>query len=169
MSPLAEGMRPPPRERTVLRTAEEFRPLWPGTALEAHAVELVAVDEHRCVLAMPITDAVRQPAGLLHGGMSMMLAESAASLHACWGVDLSQRAPVGIEINGSHVRALAAGRVRATATVVRRTASLIVHHVEIADETTGALLSTGRVTNYYRRVAAERPAGSAGAAAEDPA
>jgi 1,4-dihydroxy-2-naphthoyl-CoA hydrolase len=156
VKPLAAGMRPPPPERTVLRTAEDFRLLWPGTALEAHAIELVAIDEHRCVLALPVTDAVRQPAGLLHGGMSMMLAESAASLHACWGVDLSQRAPVGIEINGSHVRALAEGRVRATATVVRRTSALVVHQVEIADEASGALLSTGRVTNFYRRVGEPR-------------
>jgi len=33
---------------------------------------------------MPISEKTRQPLGLFHGGMSLVLAESAASVHACW-------------------------------------------------------------------------------------
>ena len=81
-----------------------------------------------------------------------MLAETAASAHASWGVDLSQVQPVGIEINGSHVRSASEGEVRAVATVVRRSKSLIVHHIEIIHHDTGKLLSTARVTNFYKPV-----------------
>ncbi|MBK8476408.1 MAG: PaaI family thioesterase [Opitutaceae bacterium] len=136
---------------SIPRQVGDFQVYWPGTALEAHGLVLETIDENRAVVMMPITDAVRQPLGWLHGGMTMMLAESAASLHACWGVDLSERVPVGVEINGSHVRSCRSGRIRAVATVVRRSSALIVHTVEIFSEKSGELLSTCRVTNYYRR------------------
>ncbi len=115
-------------------------------------VALKSISENKIELTMPITDKVRQPMGLLHGGMSMMLAETAASMHASWGLDLSKQVPVGIEINGSHVRSASEGNVRAVGTVIRRTRSLIVHQVEIVHEETGKLLCTSRVTNYIKQV-----------------
>jgi uncharacterized protein (TIGR00369 family) len=147
--------RPPPGGRTVFKTLEEFRLMWPRTALEANAMELVEISEDHATMTMPVADSGRQPMGLLHGGMTMLLAESVASLHACWGVDLSKRQPVGIEIGGSHVRACTDGVVRAEAKVVRRTSSLIVHTVEIFDAADGSLLTTCRVTNFYRRTKPE--------------
>lgn len=139
----------------ILRTVEDFLRVWPNTALAHHRVALLEVNADRAVLALEITAGERQPMGLLHGGISLFLAESAASLHACWNVDLSAQQPVGIEVNGSHVRSARAGRIRAVATVVRRSRALIVHQVEISLEETGELLSTCRVTNYYRPVRRE--------------
>ena len=129
---------------------ETLRTMEKNTAVDALGIELVAMDEDCIELRMPITDAVRQPMGLLHGGVSMVLAESAASLHACWFVDLVKRAPVGIEINGTHVRSASEGVVRAVGRVLRRTRTFIFHQVDITLEETGDLLSTARVTNYYR-------------------
>jgi uncharacterized protein (TIGR00369 family) len=122
------------------------------TAVENLEITLVDISDDRIELSMPITDKTRQPYGLLHGGISMALAETAASAHASWGVDLSAARPVGIEINGSHVRSASEGVVRAVATVVRRSKSLIVHHIEITHQETGKLLSTARVTNFYKPV-----------------
>ena len=99
---------------------------------------------------MEIGDHARQPYGLLHGGISMMLAESAASIHACWGVDLNKHVPVGIEINGSHMRPATDGHVCAIATVLRRSKTLIHHQVEIIHEETGKVLSVVRMTNLYK-------------------
>ena len=155
---MSEGMlnlRALPEGRTVFKTVEDFRLMWPKTALEANAMTLVEIDEDHAVVTMPVTDSARQPMGLLHGGMTMLLAESAASLHACWGVDLSKRQPVGIEIGASHLRACTDGTVRAVARVVRRTSSLIVHSIEVFEEAGGNLLSTCRATNFYRRTGAE--------------
>jgi uncharacterized protein (TIGR00369 family) len=129
---------------------DDLRELRRGTIDEMLDIQVVEIDEDRIVLHMPITDRARQALGLLHGGVHMVLAESAASLHACWGLDLSQKWPVGIEINGSHVRSASVGSVRAVGTVIRRSRSLIVHQVEIYHEETGKLLSVGRVTNYYK-------------------
>ncbi|MBV9104613.1 MAG: PaaI family thioesterase, partial [Verrucomicrobia bacterium] len=83
-----------------ISSVEQLRALLPKTAPEALGVEIVSADAEGILLRMPMSDRARQPLGLLHGGISMVLAESAASLHACWDVDLSRFIPVGIEING---------------------------------------------------------------------
>ncbi len=114
-------------------------------------ITITRFDADGVEMTMPITDKCRQPLGLLHGGMSMVLAESAASLHACWGIDLQEQAPVGIEINGSHLRSAREGTVRAVGTVIRRARSLIVHEVRISHVESGELLCISRVTNFYKR------------------
>lgn len=111
-------------------------------------IELRDIGDESLELAMPITDAARQPFGLLHGGVSMVLAETAASFHACWGVDLAERMPVGTEINGSHLDSARSGHVRALATVLRRGHRTIVHEVEVVHER-GDELCRARVTNLY--------------------
>ena len=119
-----------------------------GSHLE---MEITRFDAEGVEFTMPITDKARQPMGLLHGGISLVLAESAASMHACWGVDLSEVVPVGVEINGSHLRSAREGTVRAVGRVLRRTRSLIVHEVEISHVESGDLLCVSRVTNFYKR------------------
>jgi 1,4-dihydroxy-2-naphthoyl-CoA hydrolase len=81
----------------------------------------------------------------------LLLAESAASMHACWGIDLNSVFPVGIEINGSHLRSASAGFVLTTAQLLRRSKTLAVHEVKIVHEETNELLCVCRVTNYYKR------------------
>ncbi len=133
---------------------------WLGLARAAHARtsfgllggEVVEVDDEHLVLRLPITDKVRQPYGLLHGGISLFLIETAASSHAAYGVDLTEVQPMGIEVNASHLRAATEGTVRAVARVVRRGRTHIVHEVDILLEETGELLSRGRMTNYYKEV-----------------
>lgn len=127
-----------------------------GTAIENLGITIRSVDSDLIVLKMPITDKARQPYGLLHGGISMVLAETAASMHACWGIDLGQKYPVGIEINGSHVRSASEGLVRAEGRVVRRTKSIIVHQVDIFLEEENILLCTARVTNFYKKTQERR-------------
>jgi len=126
---------------------EEYRA---QTAMGAHDVELVDVDDERIVLEMPMGDHARQVAGLLHGGVSMLLAETAASMHACWGVDLMEKQPVGVEINGSHLRSTTDGTIRAVGEVLRRGSSHIVHRVKIRKVEDDIELSECRVTNYYK-------------------
>jgi 1,4-dihydroxy-2-naphthoyl-CoA hydrolase len=135
---------------TRLTSIEQLRALLPNTAPEALAVDIISVDDTHLLLRMPMSDRARQPMGLLHGGISMVLAETAASLHACWGQDLTQRVPVGIEINGSHVRSASDGHILAKASVIRRSTKLVVHNVDISHEESGHLLCAARVTNFYK-------------------
>lgn len=135
-------------------TEENWKRAWDEvreeTAVGPHGVELVEVDDDHLVLRMEIGDHARQPFGLLHGGISMLLAESAASTHSCWGLDITENFPVGIEISGSHMRSAAEGVVVARAELLRRSSTLVHHNVEIAEEETGRVLSVVRTTNLLR-------------------
>ena len=123
-----------------------------NTLMEVLDIVITEVDENHLTLEMPITAKTKQPFGLLHGGVSMVLAETAASSHAGYGLDFSKVIPVGIEINGSHLRSATDGTARAIATVVRRTRSLIVHQIDIFHVESGNQLCTARVTNFYKKI-----------------
>ena len=134
-----------------MNTLADFQRLIPNTALEPLGVEIVAVNEKALTLRMPISDATRQPFGLLHGGISLLLAESAASMHSAWDINPEEVIPVGIEINGSHLRSASSGHVIAIARLLRRSQALAVHSVDIIHEDTQNQLCSCRVTNYYKR------------------
>jgi uncharacterized protein (TIGR00369 family) len=137
----------PQDEQTWLDHFDKFSE---NTATDHLGIKLESINADEIVVTMPISDKTRQPYGLLHGGITMALVESAASIHASWGIDLSQMVPVGIEINGSHVRSATEGNVRAVGKVVRRSKSMIVHQVDVYLIETGNLLTTARMTNYYK-------------------
>jgi uncharacterized protein (TIGR00369 family) len=138
-------------DQSISHSIADFERIIPNTALEPLGTQVTAVNSESLSLRMPITDASRQPFGLLHGGISLLLAESAASMHSCWGIDLNSVFPVGIEINGSHLRSASSGFVVATAQLLRRSKTLAVHEVKIIHEETNELLCVCRVTNYYKR------------------
>lgn len=133
------------------------------TAEGALGVEMVSIDADGLVLEVEITDRVRQPYGLLHGGVSLLLAECAASIHASYGVDLREISPVGLEVSGSHLRSASEGRVQARANVLHRGRHAIVHEVHIVHVETDRLLCLARVTNLLRPTGA---GGALGAAVE---
>jgi len=135
-----------------LATPADLNAISRHTILEALNIRVEEISEESIILSMPISDATRQPFGLLHGGVSMVLAETAASYHACWGIDLNEKTPVGIEINGSHLNSADGGNVRAIGKVLRKSASLIVHEIEIFHVETGRLLCISRVTNFYKKL-----------------
>lgn len=99
-----------------------------------------------CMARMAVDERTRQPFGFLSGGASLALAENVAGVGSsalCPG-----RACVGIEVSGSHVKAVAEGdTVTATARLLHRGKTLHVWNVEITD-TAGELISSVRVTNY---------------------
>jgi 1,4-dihydroxy-2-naphthoyl-CoA hydrolase len=99
----------------------------------------------RVVLSMPVTERVHQYSGLLHGGVSVVLAESAAAIGAALNTDVSRFTPVGVEINANHIRAVAGGTVRAVATPVYTGRSMAVWSVEIIDDR-GRLVCVSRCT-----------------------
>ena len=95
-------------------------------------IEAVELSPERVVLRMPVTARVHQPYGILHGGVSALLAESAASYGA--GISVGpDRAVIGIELNASHLRPVSEGTVTATATPVRKGRSVHVWEVAITD------------------------------------
>lgn len=102
--------------------------------LSVLGIETVELSADKVVMRMPITDACKQPFGLLHGGASIALAESAASMGTWMNVDQAHQAAVGMEINANHVRPKRDGELTATATPLHKGVSTMVWDVRITDE-----------------------------------
>ncbi len=119
-----------------------------GTMVEAMQVKFIPTDDEAAVCEMPITDAVRQYFGVMHGGASLALAETVAGAGSLHLVGIGSPARVcGAEVSGTHLAMSAAeGRVTARATLLHAGRSTHVWNVEVRGED-GRLLSVERVTN----------------------
>ena len=96
-------------------------------------IELVAIAPERVVATMPVDDRTHQPFGLLHGGASVALAETVASLGASLNVDRERTMMVGLEINANHVRAVRDGTVTAVGVPLHVGRATQVWEVRIVD------------------------------------
>ncbi|MDR2282911.1 MAG: hotdog fold thioesterase [Sphingobacterium sp.] len=76
-------------------------------------VKAIEIHDDSIVATMPITDNVRQPFGILHGGASVVLAESIGSVASNLIIDTDKYAGVGLDINANHVRSASKGLLRA--------------------------------------------------------
>lgn len=101
----------------------------------------------RVVATMPV-EGNRQPYGILHGGASVVLAETVGSIAA--GLSAGpDGVPLGIEISASHHRSVASGVVTATATMIRAGRTLAAYDIRIVDEA-GRAVCTSRLTCMLR-------------------
>lgn len=96
-------------------------------------VEVLEAEPERVVMRLPVDWRVHQPFGILHGGVSALLAESAASLGAALAAG-PERSVVGIELNASHLRALRDGHLTAEATPVRVGRTVQVWRIALTDD-----------------------------------
>lgn len=105
-----------------------------GTALEALGVEIADWDPEHFAVAVTMDDRHRQPEGFLHGGVSALLAESAASFAAAASVDLLTNLVFGVDLNITHLRPRREGRIVATATPLHRGRSMQVFAVDLTGD-----------------------------------
>lgn len=108
-------------------------------------VNIVEAGPDRVVLTMEVTPKVHQYVGIMNGGVSLYLAETAASIGVVSGADLTKVTPVGIEINANHLRAVSKGLLTVEATPVYPGRSLSVWKIEITNDR-GKLICTSRIT-----------------------
>ena len=115
--------------------------------LQRMQIEITEVTPQRIVATMPV-EGNTQPYGLLHGGASVVLAETvgsvAAAVHAGPG-----KFPVGIEINATHHRSARSGYVTATATPLSTGRTLSTFQIDIVDDD-GRPVCTSRLTCMIR-------------------
>ena len=108
-------------------------------------IELVEITDERVVATMPVDERTHQPFGILHGGASIALAETVASLGAANRIDREKFIAVGQEINANHLRPKSGGLVTAVGVPVHVGRSSQVWSVEIRDEA-GKLVCISRCT-----------------------
>src|SRR5688572_16538530 len=94
---------------------ETLNRLQQNTAVERLGIVITEVGDDFLRGTMPVDARTVQPFGLLHGGASVLLAETLGSAAAMSCVDLSTAYCVGLDINANHVRSATSGMVTGTA------------------------------------------------------
>ena len=92
------------------RVARHFAELG-ETLMGTLGMNVTEMTPERVTVTMPVTPTVHQPYGLLHGGASVALAETIASIGAWLNVDPDEYWAVGQEINANHIRSMRSGTV----------------------------------------------------------
>lgn len=101
---------------------------------ETLGIELTELSPEKVVATMPVDERTRQPFGILHGGASVALSETVASIAALLNIDRQTQLAMGLEINANHMRAKSEGMVTGTATPIHRGRTTQVWDVRIVDE-----------------------------------
>lgn len=104
------------------------------TLIHALGIEVTTLEKGHVIATMPVDERTRQPFGLLHGGASVALAETVASVGAFALVDQTTEAVVGLEINANHIRGKRDGMVTATGKVLHQGKTTMVWDIKITDE-----------------------------------
>ncbi|MDF2154803.1 hotdog fold thioesterase [Vibrio sp. CAU 1672] len=115
-----------------------------NTLIEHLQIEYTDFSDNSLSATMPVSSITHQPLGMLHGGASVVLAETLGSLAANFCVPEGSYC-VGLDINANHVRAMRSGHVIGTATPVFLGVSTQVWQIDITDERK-RLVCTSRLT-----------------------
>ncbi len=103
--------------------------------LVAHlGMEILEIGDDFLRARMPVDARTIQPAGILHGGASVLLAETLASWAATFCVDTRRSHCVGLEINVNHIRSVRSGWVYGVARPLHIGAATQVWEIPISDE-----------------------------------
>lgn len=128
--------------------------------VEHLGIEITALEDRSLHGRMPVDHRTKQPAGLLHGGASVALAETLGSIAASLVVDSEKFMCVGLEINANHLQSSRAGYVAGVATPIHLGKSTHVWeiriHQEADDKQEPRLLCISRLTMAV--LAKSRPA-----------
>ena len=117
-----------------------------GNMIDVLGIEFIDVQPDFIKAKMPVDSRTKQPYGLLHGGASVVLAETLGSIAASLAVaDPTKHRGVGVEINANHMKSVKEGFVIGTCTALKIGKTLHVYDIKIHDES-GNLVCVSRLT-----------------------
>ncbi|WP_196305204.1 hotdog fold thioesterase [Metabacillus sediminilitoris] len=105
-----------------------------NTLMEALGITITSVTAEEVVATMPVDQRTRQTYGMLHGGASVALAETVASVGTYYLINHETEICVGMEINANHVRGKESGMVTAYAKPLHQGKTTMVWEIKIVDE-----------------------------------
>ncbi len=126
-------------------TLEQLNASNARTIHEPLGIEFIDIGEDFIKARMPVDRRTHQPFGLLHGGASVVLAESLGSVASFLNIDTERFAAVGIEVNANHVRGVKSGFVVGTVRPLHVGRSTQLWDIRIEDEA-GKLVCVSRLT-----------------------
>jgi uncharacterized protein (TIGR00369 family) len=115
-----------------------------NTAVSHLDIEFVEVGDDYLVARVPVNRQTCQPYGLLHGGVSVTLAETLGSCGAAFSCAPGQQV-VGLDINANHLRGASSGWVTGTARAVHIGRTTQVWQIDMRDDA-GKLSCVSRIT-----------------------
>lgn len=116
-----------------------------GTMMETLDIRFVDAGDDWIRGTMPVDHRTQQPFGLLHGGASVVLAETLGSTAALLTLDVEREIAVGLDINANHLRGVRSGLVTGTAKAIHLGRTTQVWEIRIEEET-GKLVCLSRLT-----------------------
>jgi uncharacterized protein (TIGR00369 family) len=151
MTDTTDAPDPTPSDRPDLAAGvAALQAMNPNSLMHRMAIEVLEASAERLVATMPV-EGNTQPYGLLHGGASVVLAETLGSIGAALHAGLG-KAVVGLDINATHHRAARSGLVTGVATPVSLGRTLACYEVVVSDED-GKRICTSRITCLIRDAA----------------
>jgi len=124
---------------------EDFAHLGKGNMGEHLGIEFLELGADYLMAKMPVDHRTKQPLGLLHGGASVVLAETLGSVGAIHTIDPSKYYCVGLEINANHIKSATNGFVYGKASPIHIGRKTQVWDIKITTEG-GQLVCASRIT-----------------------
>lgn len=139
---LCEGVDELEREQAVAMSQRGLLPFL--------GITLRFISPAKVIASLTVQEQHLQPWGILHGGVSVTLAETVASIGAWLHCAHSGESAVGIEINANHLRPVSSGTIVATAEPIHAGGLVQVWGVSIVAEESGAAITSARCTLLRR-------------------
>lgn len=128
-------------------TIEEISERSKNTLSEYLGIEFTEITDDSISAIMPVTQNLKQPVGIVHGGANVVLAETIASTAANYVVDLENYYAVGLEINANHIRSVTEGVISATTNPIHIGKTTHIWNIELRDSENN-ITCISRMTAY---------------------
>lgn len=126
-------------------TIEAVNQMCQNTLVDHLGIEVIELGEDYLVAKMPVDQRTHQPMGLLHGGASVVLAETIGSIAASLTVNQKLQHCVGLEVNANHVKSVRSGHVFGRTKSIHLGKRTQVWEINITNEQ-DELICTSRLT-----------------------
>ena len=125
-------------------SVEQLDAIHVGTAVEHLGIEFVEVGDDFIKARVPVDQRTKQPYGLLHGGVSVVLAETLGSCGAAYAAPEGYRC-VGLDINANHLKSATSGWVTGITRPIHIGRTTQVWQIDLRNDA-GELTCVSRIT-----------------------
>lgn len=105
-----------------------------NTLVEHLNIEVIGFTTDSLIGTMPVDHTTHQPFGLLHGGASVVLAETLGSIASNLSLDNKTHYAVGLDINANHIRSVKEGLVKGVSTIIHKGRSTHIWEIKIYND-----------------------------------
>ena len=133
------------KNKLQIQPLETLNKFAANTIMEVLGIKVTAMGEDFIEATMPVDKRTHQVYGIMHGGASVVLAETLGSMGAMLTVDQTKYRCVGIDVNANHLKAVRSGTVTGTARPIHTGRSTQVWGIEIKNEA-GEMVCISRLT-----------------------